>query len=129
MQDCTDKPCEEYMERVRNLSAKDMPSSFVDVEEVMDNCRRYEVTKRVSQFVRQQTSYSAADDKIFKQCIGEAERKFDAFKAGVPYVEDPNVVAPKGRPRSKRLKSQAEIASERASKKFKGRDSELNVEY
>ena len=129
MQDCTDKPGDEYMERVWNLSVRDMPSSFVEVEEAVDNCRRYEVAKDMSQFMRQQTSFSETDNNILSQCIEEAKRKFQAIKAGVPYVEDPNVVTPKGRPRSKRLKSQTEIASKRASKKFKGHDSEFNVEY
>lgn len=130
MQDRTDKPGDEYMERVRNLSVKDMPSSTsVELEEVMDNCRRYEVTKEISQFVRQQTSFSKADNDILSQCIEEAKRKFQAIKAGVVYVEDPDVGLQKGRPRSKRLKSQGEIASERASKKLKGCDSEFNLEY
>ncbi|KAK3832130.1 MAG: hypothetical protein JOS17DRAFT_790215 [Linnemannia elongata] len=49
--------------------------------------------------------------------------------AGVAHVEEPNMVMAKARPCSKRLKSQAEIASERADKKFKVRDSEFNVNF
>ncbi|KAK3824488.1 MAG: hypothetical protein J3R72DRAFT_501142, partial [Linnemannia gamsii] len=126
-QDCTDKPVDEYMERARSLSVKDMPpSSPVDLEETMDNCRRYEVAKDLSQFMRQQTSFSEADNNILSQCVEEAKRKFQAIRAGVIYVEDPNVAKTKGRARSKRLKSQAEIASGRARKKFQVHDSEIN---
>jgi hypothetical protein len=128
-QDPTDKPDDDYMECVRSLSVKDMPISSAELKEAVDNCRRYEVTKDISQFMRQQPSFSGADNRILSQCIEEAKRKFLAIRAGVEYVEDPNVVMPKGRPRSKRLKSQVEIANERARKKFKGHNSEIYVEY
>jgi len=74
------------MERVRNLSVKVTPSSSVELEEVVDNCRRYEVNKEMSQFMRQQTSFSEADNNILSLCIEEAKRKFQAIKAGVVYV-------------------------------------------
>ncbi|KAF9137765.1 hypothetical protein BG015_002624 [Linnemannia schmuckeri] len=103
--------------------------AFITAQETVDDRRRCEVAKDISQFMRQQTPFSEADSNTFSQCIEEAKRKFQAIRAGVEYVEDPSVVTPRGRPRSKRLKSQAEIASERVSKKFRVHDSEFNVEY
>ncbi|KAF8925238.1 hypothetical protein BGZ47_003419, partial [Haplosporangium gracile] len=124
--DCTDKSGDEYMERVRKMTVKDMSSSSAELEEAAKDCRRYEVAKDIYRFMRQQTSFSEADNNIFSQCIEEAKRKLQASRAGVSYVEDPNMVTSRGRPRSKWLKPQAEIASERASKKFKVHALEFN---
>jgi hypothetical protein len=46
-----------------------------ELEEAADNCWRYEVTKDISQFMRQQPSFPGADNDIPSQCIEEAKRK------------------------------------------------------
>jgi hypothetical protein len=81
-QDCTDKPDDEYMKCAWSQTVKDTPSSSVELEETVDNRPRYEVTKNISRFMRQQTSFSETANDTLSQCIEEAKTKFQAIKSG-----------------------------------------------
>ncbi|KAG0227955.1 hypothetical protein BGW41_003579, partial [Actinomortierella wolfii] len=116
-QDPTDKPSDEYMSCVRNMSMTDVPPSAADLAEAEINARRHELAKSYARFLRDTSIETLEDFDRLEEHLKTAPRGYLAERFGVPHVESPPRVHTRGAPRVKRIKSQQDVQDENARKR------------